>query len=629
MLLFVNILFAQDIDSLLQELESNSEKSLHTVDEKLGHVTIYSQKDLRLMQYTTVSDLLKELPYSNLNKNRFGTSSLSLSGSKADVGGFFRIFINNHEVSSNYTQSIPESWMELPMEMVDYIEVYRGDSSFSLGGDNGIFFIRIYTKKPSKDNSTKFIARVHDNGSNSQSVTQSSTFENGWSYLAYFSNNITQDDVLYKDNTIHNDSDKKYFYLNVQKGDTDINIGYVNTEKDNYFGFSLDADSDSGEIASQDYFADITTYFLDDKSIKVNLSFDINQMNYEEQNQEGLALLPVLDFANLGQTIPKYYSHDAKVIQTSAFVSKGVKYADNNLVFGLKYQNKKRITEENRVVNFLDATTEIGAFNDFNQEQIYSLFFQDDYRLNRDFLFVLNGKIDHRKRDGTLEDSTDEQYKVGMIYTPHESFGIKTFYTKTYITPSFYNIDYAESHSFEMKNQKYKIYEIEAVYANKKSRLSFLYTDVSIKDFIYFTPVGFINVDHKVKSQGVIIDYSYEVSPNNIIELNYFQAKLSENISNSNESGYVKFMGEYDSFEYFTSLIYRNAYRYYSVSAGDSYDFNFGATYNYSKNLSLSLKAENLFNDATKSLYKEGLIGSDFALKDYQKDITFSFKWVF
>lgn len=246
------VLFAEDIDTLLQELESNTQKSLNTVDEKLGHVTIYSQKDLRLMQYSTISDLLKELPFSTLNRNRFGTSALSLSGTKTDVGGFFRIFINDHEVSSNYTQSIPETWMEFPMDIVDYVEIYRGDSSFSMGGGNGVFFIRIYTKKPCKENTTQFVGRVKERGSNLESLAYSDTFENGWSTLAFVANQDINYEESYKSNTIKNDSNKQYVFFNAIKNTTSINAGYARAKKDDYFGFSLDANPDEGEMKWED-----------------------------------------------------------------------------------------------------------------------------------------------------------------------------------------------------------------------------------------------------------------------------------------------------------------------------------------------------------------------------------------
>lgn len=61
-LLLLNITFAQSLDDLLQEYQDASEKSLHTLDERMGHVVVYSQQDIRRMQYNTLDDILKELP---------------------------------------------------------------------------------------------------------------------------------------------------------------------------------------------------------------------------------------------------------------------------------------------------------------------------------------------------------------------------------------------------------------------------------------------------------------------------------------------------------------------------------------------------------------------------------------
>lgn len=340
-------------------------------------------------------------------------------------------------------------------------------------------------------------------------------------------------------------------------------------------------------------------------------------------------MIPVFDFTDLNNTIPKYYRYEGKVIQGNAFVSKKFHYEANNLLVGVNYQYKKYDITHNKMVNFSNTSRDIGAFNSFNKEQIYSVFLQDDYKFNEQFLFVLNAKIDRHIRSGIMQDSVDEQYKVGAIYTPLENFGMKAFYTKTYIAPSFYNVDYAQDSSEGMKKQRYNFIEVEAVYANEFSRLSVLFNDVKVKDFIYMTPVGFSNVDQLVESKGIIVDYTYELSKSNTLELNFFKAKLSETMNNSNVGGYLKLMGEYDSFEYFSSVIYRNGYSFEDVDVDGSYNFNLGVTYKATKNLTVSLKGENLFDDATKSLYQEGFPGSSFALRDYQRSATLSMKWMF
>lgn len=52
-------LFSQTLDSLLIQYEDTVDQSLKTVNEKLGHVVIYSQEELRLMQYNNLNDILK------------------------------------------------------------------------------------------------------------------------------------------------------------------------------------------------------------------------------------------------------------------------------------------------------------------------------------------------------------------------------------------------------------------------------------------------------------------------------------------------------------------------------------------------------------------------------------------
>lgn len=149
-LLLLNITFAQSLDTLLQEYQDASEKSLHTLDERMGHVVVYSQQDIRRMQYNTLDDILKELPRKNLNKNRYGVNTSTLSGTSTSVSGFFRIFINDHEISSVHTQASSLTWGNIPLDFVDYVEVYYGESSFSLGNERAFILFESIQKKPIK-----------------------------------------------------------------------------------------------------------------------------------------------------------------------------------------------------------------------------------------------------------------------------------------------------------------------------------------------------------------------------------------------------------------------------------------------------------------------------------------------
>ncbi|KFL34807.1 MULTISPECIES: hypothetical protein [unclassified Sulfurospirillum] len=86
--LLSSLLFSDSLDALLQEYKATSDNSLQTVNEKIGHVVIYSQKEIRLMQYTKLNDILKELPLFNVNTNQLGLTNYSLTGSKTTTSGF-------------------------------------------------------------------------------------------------------------------------------------------------------------------------------------------------------------------------------------------------------------------------------------------------------------------------------------------------------------------------------------------------------------------------------------------------------------------------------------------------------------------------------------------------------------
>ena len=617
-IIFYTSLFSSDLDNLLQEYNTTSEKSLQTLDEKLGHVFIYSQKDIQLMQYHKLNDVLKELPLINLNKNRYGFLTPSLSATKAMVSGFFRVFINDHEISSIYNQSAALAWGDLPLDFIDHLEIYYGESSFSYGSETGIYFIRLYTKKGIKENGSEINLKGSTTGTFSESLTNSKAFENGWSHLVNFSNERVNETTNYKSNELKNSANRRYLYLNVNNENTDINMAYTDLKKDNYQGVSIDAVPDDGELISKDFFIDITKYFLNDNSLKTNISVDVEDLKNEEQNQEGLSTIFYKNY--------KEVDTNSKLTKIKANITKSFEYKNNNFLTGISVSEKRYEPQSIKTVNFANQVNNKGQFSNFDQEQIASLMFEDDYKLFENLVLIGNLKFDRYKRTGSLEDISEELYRVGAIYTPFENFGIKTFYTNTYLPPSFYNMDYTSSKDLDV--QKYKLYTIEGVYTTEKQKFRVTHHNVAIDDFLYFHPTyGFTNIDHKIKTEGFIYSYEYLLSDTDKLELNYFTTKLTESINNSNKGANLKYMGEYVNFEYFTSVIYRNAYTYLDVDVDSSYDFSLGTSYNVNKNLKISLKGENLFDSASQSVFKDST--NSFILDDYERSVTLSMKWIF
>jgi outer membrane cobalamin receptor len=634
LLLLSHLLYGEDIDALLDAYQKTNEKSLQKVDEKLGHVFIYSQDEIQKMQYHKLGEILKELPHVNFNQNRFGIPSLSLAGTKTTVSGFFRFFINDQEISSMHTQSPFLTWGDLPLDFIESVEIYYGDSSFSLGNETGIYFIRIYTKEAYKQSGTELIARLFSKGSNAQSLMHAQTLENGWSYFAFVNRESVNETRDYKTNPLRNDSKREYAYLDLSDERSSIQLGYAGVKKENYMGLALDVKSDAGGIEAEDIFVNVAHDFLDDRSLKTRISLSQYDRNYKELNQEGIGMLPLV--AHPYDTTLQHFSEDLRFTKLNVYGAKTFQAEKNKFLVALNFSEKKYKVKSRRS-NHIELAAQ--QFHSFDKESVYSLLLQEEYRYNDAVQLVANAKIDRYERSGFLKDSTESLFRAGVIYTPYKSFGIKSFYTHTYIPPTFYNIDFAQKQNIDLKSHKYRTFTLEGVYSNERSKLSIIYNHVRIDDFMYLTPVGFINIPHTVTTQGLTLGYEYLFSENYRLKFNYFANKLSEQANNSKEGGYIKFMGAYEDLSYFSSLIYRKGYAYDDpskniyVGVADAFDFSLGMRYNFSEDISLSIKGENLFEKATQSLYTYVAFpppsSEHFSFYDYEKRVSLSLNWRF
>ncbi|NVJ53261.1 MAG: TonB-dependent receptor [Campylobacteraceae bacterium] len=628
---FTTLVFSQELDTLLKEYESSSKNSLETLNEKMGYVVVYTKEELELMQYTNLSDVLKEIPSNNSNVNRFGLNNISLSGSKTDVTGFFRLYINDHEVSSIYNQSASLTWLQMPVSMIDHIEVYYGEGSFTLGNETGVQFIRVYTKNAQRENGSEIQTVQSNKSTNSQSFTHSSILENGWGYLLHFTNNNNNSSTDFNGNDLKNNLNSQYFFMNLNSQRMNIDMGYSKIKKDIYTGYSSNFVPDDGELNSDNFFISASTSFLRDNSLKAKISYDINNLKYEEENDDGLFIVPNVDLTNPFLST-NYFKEDLKLQKINASLSKDFKLGKHDIFTAISLKDKK-YTVKDRETNL---NKNIGKYNDYDQEKKYSFMFQEDYALFDNLHLIGNYKIDKYNREGNdLDDETQNLYRLGFIYLPTDYLGFKSFYTKSYIPPTFYNMDFKDKKLSTIKTQKYKYYNIEGVLTLGKSKLNIDYHKVKIDDFAYLTPVGFISIDDQVETSGLIFEFEYNFNKDNKLKLNYNTSNLNRNYSNSNRGGYIKYMGKYERIDYFTSLIYKNSYEYLGIEVDDSYNLNLGFTYHHTKNLSFSLKGENLLNQSTASLFSassfsvSGLNSEYIALDDYERKISFAMRWLF
>lgn len=618
--------FADNLDNLLEEYKLSSDLSNKTMDEKIGHLTVYTQQQLQQMQYNKLSDVIKELALLNVNNNIYGVNNISIAGFNSPISTSTRLFINDHEVSSVHTLSPFLVWDSLPLDFISHIEIYTGDSSFSLGNEPGTTFIRVYTKSPSKENGNQLTLSSSTNNERYFGASHSEVLENKWSFLVYAGNQTVDDSKHSINGTLHNDSTRKYLYSTIQKDNAKIDLAYAELYKDNYIGLSKDAMPDDGHIQSKDYFISYSNTYLRDDSLKTVFSIDINERDYFEQNAQGILLTPVI---NQTLSLPTYYDEKLRFEKYDTYISKSFTKKSNEVILASSVKHKKYVLNDRTTIS--NQILEDKKFSEFDTETLYSFMIEDKYKINDNLHIIGDAKFDRYQRNAALDNSTEHLYKLGLIFMPSDNLGFKLFASQSYMSPTFYYVDMASPSVENLESQKINYYSLENAYTYDSNRFDLVFTNIHVDDMIYLSSNGFRNSNSAVEGNSVMFKYTYDIDLKNQFMFNVYTLNSNQVESNSSSGGMVKYMGSYEQFDYFTSLLYKDGYTFSNFEIKDGFDVNAGTTYNYNKNLSFSLKAENLLDKSIKSLYanRTNPTPTYFSLRDEERAFLLSMKWLF
>lgn len=257
---------------------------------------------------------------------------------------------------------------------------------------------------------------------------------------------------------------------------------------------------------------------------------------------------------------------------------------------------------------------------------------EDKYKIN-DYLHLIgDAKFDKYQRNDDLDNSLEHLYKLGLIFMPNDNLGFKFFASQSYMSPTFYYVDMASPDIDNLNSQKIDYYTLENVYTYNSNKFNLILTDINVDEMIYLSSNGFKNSDENIDGNAVVFKYTYDFDLKNQFSFNIYTLNSNQVESNSSTGGYVKYMGSYNQFDYFTSLIYKEGYNFSNFEVKNGFDLNAGTTYNLNKNLSLSLKGENLLNKSIKSLYIDRtnlLTPTPFSLRDDERAFLLTMKWLF
>jgi len=88
--------------NLLESLRQKSELHHKTQKEEAGIVTIYTRGELARMQAYTLKDILKSIPFFTYQEAGAATPGIAIATQVVNYMPTFRLYIDDHEVSSTY-----------------------------------------------------------------------------------------------------------------------------------------------------------------------------------------------------------------------------------------------------------------------------------------------------------------------------------------------------------------------------------------------------------------------------------------------------------------------------------------------------------------------------------------------
>ncbi|ACO03492.1 TonB-dependent receptor plug domain protein [Persephonella marina EX-H1] len=587
----------QTLTELLKEYKQASDYAQKTRIESLGHVLVFTREDIERMQAFTLADLLQYLKVGWVVPNRFGVENFSFQGTSTGVSTFVRLYINDHEVSSVHTGSPFLTYDNYPLDHIDHVEVYYASGAIRLGDEPASVIIKLYTKKPERENATTFRGTVSNKMDYDNTFIDAREIKSQISYLVMVNKGyLNYENQFINGQPIYRNLWKNFAYFGFNYYKTFIEFSFARITRNIFQGLSLDAAPEEGKTKSLEYYISLTHYFLNDRSLKVNLTLDGQHRKYYEKNREGILIPRVIDIKD-PTTIPVEYDENVKLYKYTLNVTKEFKTKDNLLLTGFTVKDK-HYNVDDRSYKTLTVYKENIRFIDFDRETLTSLILEDQYNITDKNLVIFSLRADKYFRKNK-KDISDYMAKLGFISFLSDRYMVKTYIGRSYFPPTFLDFELSKE---DLKQSRTKSALIELVYKKDGNKLSVFAGYEKVEDpVIPDYKKGYLVNGKDYEYSLVALEYNYR--QNNNLNLSIGYSKTFSTIEPSllsEETGYFRITGEKDKINFYSELVYKKGFKVSSVDIPDSYNLNAGISYLINENFSLKIKGINILNRGAK-----------------------------
>ena len=579
LILFVPLLFSQELllDDLLKEYQDSESLYKKTKKESAGFLLIYSREDLERMQAYSLKDILKTIRLYTMQLQGVGVSRMLKAGQGKSALPAIKLYIDDFEVTTVAQGNTLDMYGEMDIYFVDHIEIYQGGSSIAFGNTPGSMVIRLYSKEPSRENSSSAQITFDSKSSgNFRIVDAGSTGK--YDYLFYGNIAKTNYNKPTRNNQeLSRDASRYQAHFKISQDDNfEIAIDTISSKTDIFNGMGT---APLGENNTKQYtYINAIKYFEGD--IKLSLSASLERKKFFNSDAIGIRQA---DGSIINDLDIDIHSNTYKITLDKKIIS-----GNHDFLIGAEFQQNRLKIKGYKGTN---VTPVIGP----KKLDIYMFYLEELYNINE-----------------LISKFSEYAYRLGYMSLINNEWSTKIFATSRYTYPNGLQTTFAPpvyNINPELESSTTKMISGELEYNNSVHRAVFGYAYSVTDDALIFDKVAkkYINSSDTAYFNRVYLRGEHHFNFDNKAIIEVYKG-YKDDYSSPGAGALVQLFNRVGKFDIYNELVYRDSYILVNpltnedIKMDAGYDYTLSVSYPVNKKLKVKVKGENLLNKASKTM---------------------------
>lgn len=581
------ILYAENIDTILQEYNQKNALSQKTIDENKGHLILFTREKLEEMHAKTLKDVFKTTPIIYYHENRFALPDPMTSGAFEPYrSNYVRLYVDGIEITQGWMGSGLMLYGDVNIDFVDHIEFYYLTPSFETSVEPAYLTVFLYSKDPKRDSGGKLNLIGGSRGYNAQSMSYGEEKE-GHSYMVNFSHTNAKRETIDNGTStpLSRDFERTQLFSYIKTEEQIFHLQVMKKNTDSLAGMTWDATPLESQIdylnLHMDYGIDLSEHW------HAQIAYDWLKSDMDQADELPLAWTDALGL-NVFSGKYKNSTYSGEFTYTETI-------GKHHITAGGKGRYKKLDSFENFGQDALTTP--------FSSEMIGSIFFQDQYALSSEQLLTFGISHNNISRNGGINDDSLLQLRLGYLYADeHWSYKAYLYRSQFPIEPLVRYLDLGKPEAMQMYQDAQPQTSLgitqEFGYADEKQHVRLFLHAMQDDDSLFQDRENGLGQATKYLTSILTYDYNFNIDNKLNLQLYYAHYKDIFNLEKLEDiSGYLSFANSYEEFDFYNGIVWHRN----SINWTNYYDLTSSISWNVSEDLTVTLKGDNLLNKAKKT----------------------------